>query len=210
MRKLEDIEAVIMVGGYSKRLRRIIGKDRHKSMVDCGGRIFLECLLDQLFYCGLRKFIFAVGHGGKEVARQARRICKSKYDIPCGISVDEQLTGTVNALIQLEDKLGDEFFVINGDTYSRISYLSMLAVHRERVVQPLATIAVSEIGSHIMGSFLFSKPIFRWIKKRQPSNIDYEFASKLVFDGESVLVYRSTSNFIDIGTPEGLRRMRGK
>ncbi len=207
MRRIENIEVVVLVGCYSTRLRYVIGKKRHKCMVEVNGRTFLEQLIEELRDCDLRNFIFLTGHGGEEVAVEARRVCR-KYKLKCQVVEDKEISGTVNALKSIKSLLGAEFFVVNGDTLSLINYNEMLYQHRSYASSPLATFTVSDYGSNIIGAFLFSKNIFSWLEKCSPANIDYEFFSKLMCDRELVHIVRSTKPFFDIGTVEGLQRYR--
>ena len=208
MRKIEDIEVVVLVGGYSTRLRKVIGKNRHKCMVKIGDKTFLEILVNRLRDQGLRKFIFSTGHGGAEVAKEARRICATKPKSKCRIVEDKELIGTANALTQVESKVSEPFFVVNGDTYSTLDLRDMLRDYYNPLSGNDGSIAMDSESFDIVGTFLFSKSIFPWVYWRQAKNIDYEFVCKLLCAQWRLSCYRSKSGFIDIGTPEGLKRMK--
>ena len=209
MRKIEDIAVVVLVGGYSTRLRKVIGKNRHKCMVKIGDKTFLEILVNRLRYQGLRKFIFSTGHGGAEVAKEARRICATRPKSKCTIVEDKELIGTVNALIKLQHRLGELFFVVNGDTYSTVDLREMLANYPNEIFTMTdGSVAIEAESADIMGTFLFSKKIFGWSKLYRVNDIDYEFFCKLSFDKRWIELYHSEASFIDIGTPEGLKKLR--
>ena len=65
----EDIKAVLLVGGLGTRLRSIV-PSTPKPLASVGNRSFLELLVRQLRYQGIRRLVMCTGHLGDQIENE--------------------------------------------------------------------------------------------------------------------------------------------
>ena len=112
------MQAVILAGGFGTRLAHLL-KDVPKPMAPIGDIPFLEYLVSSLKRSGITKFIFLTGHLANVIEHHFAHL-------PQAVFVRENTPlGTGGALLNAFDKLDDQFFLINGDTFFDID-LSLL------------------------------------------------------------------------------------
>jgi NDP-sugar pyrophosphorylase family protein len=118
----------ILAGGLATRLRPITEKIP-KSLVAVAGEPFLAHQLRLLQARGLRRAVLCVGHLGEMVERDFSD--GAAFGVELRYSFDgPKLLGTGGALRQALPLLGDEFFVLYGDSYLPIDYAAVLAAFR--------------------------------------------------------------------------------
>jgi len=111
----------ILAGGLGTRLGELT-KDKPKSLVDVVGRPFVEHQLELLRQAGVSLVVMCVSHMCTEirwVVDNGKRLGIKVY-----YSYDDQL-GTGGALVKALPLLGDEFFVLYGDTYLNCDYVGV-------------------------------------------------------------------------------------
>jgi len=113
------LPVAILAGGLATRLRPITEKIP-KSLVPVAGRPFLAHQLEMLQARGIRRVVLCIGFLGEMIQREFG------FEA-CGIKLDysfdgEKLLGTGGALKRALPRLGDEFFVLYGDSYLPIQY----------------------------------------------------------------------------------------
>lgn len=121
------MEAIILAGGFGTRLSHIV-KDVPKPMALVNKRPFLEYILDDLNDQGFTRVILAVGYL-KEVIIQH---FQSNYkNIELIYSIEDHPLGTGGALKKaLAFAKEDDVFVINGDTFYKCLYSSMIEEYK--------------------------------------------------------------------------------
>ena len=112
-------QVVILAGGLGTRLRDVV-QDLPKPMADIHGKPFLEYLLKLLVQNGYHNFLFLVGYKNEIIKDYFGD--ESKFGVNIDYSDEEVPLGTGGALFNAWDKLSDEFFVINGDTFFDVQY----------------------------------------------------------------------------------------
>jgi len=109
------MQIVILCGGLATRLRTLTEKIP-KSMIEIGGKPFLEHQLELLKKNGIFDMIFCIGYKGEHIENYfgdgSRFGVKIKYS-----REKEELLGTGGALKQAESLLDEVFLVIYGDSY---------------------------------------------------------------------------------------------
>lgn len=116
---LSQIPVAILAGGLATRLRPITEKIP-KSLVPVAGRPILAHQLEMLHARGLRRAVLCIGFLGEMIQREFGSEA-------CGIRLEysfdgEKLLGTGGAIRRALPKLGEEFFVLYGDSYLPIQY----------------------------------------------------------------------------------------
>jgi len=120
-------EAVILAGGLGTRLGRIV-KDVPKPMVEVSGRPFLEYLLDYIIGQNLKLAILAVGFKHEVIKKHFGESYKGLELI---YSIEEEPLGTGGAIKKALDLVeGDDFLILNGDTYCNVSLARLYEFHR--------------------------------------------------------------------------------
>jgi NDP-sugar pyrophosphorylase family protein len=116
---LLQIPVAILAGGLATRLRPITEKIP-KSLVPVAGEPFLAHQLKLLHARGIRRVVLCVGHLGEMIERD---FGDEKFGVKLEYSFDgEKLLGTGGAIKRALPKLGEEFFILYGDSYLPMDY----------------------------------------------------------------------------------------
>ena len=117
---LSQIPVAILAGGLATRLRPITEKIP-KSLVPVAGRPFLAHQLDLLRSRGIRRAVLCVGYLGEMIQRDFGD--GKSFGVNLDYSLDgEKLLGTGGAIKRALPLLGNEFFVLYGDSYLPVEY----------------------------------------------------------------------------------------
>src|SRR6267154_1060975 len=118
-KSVSKIPVAILAGGLATRLRPITEKIP-KSLVPVAGRPILAHQLEMLHAQGIRKAVLCIGFLGEMIQRE---FGNEAYGIKLDYSFDgEKLLGTGGAIKRAMPKLGEEFFILYGDSYLPIPY----------------------------------------------------------------------------------------
>lgn len=123
----------ILAGGLGTRLRPLTDR-LPKALVMVCGKPFLQYQLNWLASHGLRDVVLCVGYRAKQIESFVKdgRAFGVRVRYSCE---DDKLLGTAGALKRAETLLGEEFCVMNGDSYLPINPLdSIQHFKRERFV----------------------------------------------------------------------------
>lgn len=120
---IENITVAILAGGLATRLRPITEKIP-KSLVLVDGRPILAHQLEMLHARGLRHAVLCIGFLGEMIQRE---FGDEAYGIKLDYSFDgDKLLGTGGAIKRALPMLGEEFFILYGDSYLPIPYTPVL------------------------------------------------------------------------------------
>jgi NDP-sugar pyrophosphorylase family protein len=127
---LEKIPVAVLAGGLATRLRPITEKTP-KSLVPVAGKPFLAHQLELLCSRGIRRVVLCVGYLGEMIQREfgdgkifGMQLDYS-FDSPRqgeATADGPKLLGTGGAVKRALPLLGDEFFVLYGDSYLPVDY----------------------------------------------------------------------------------------
>jgi NDP-sugar pyrophosphorylase family protein len=224
-----DIPVAILAGGLATRLRPITEKIP-KSLVPVAGRPFLAHQLELLHARGIRHAVLCIGYLGEMIQREFGD--GQAYGVRLDYSFDgPKLLGTGGALKRALPFLGDEFFVLYGDSYLPVEYrpiaeffrrsgkLGLMTVYRNEgrydtsnVVFHDGEIAVYDKKNrppemrHIdYGLSLFKASVFESYSAGQPFDLA-EVMGKLVRERQ-LAGYEIRERFYEIGSPAGLSEL---
>ncbi len=139
---IATVPVAILAGGLATRLRPITEKIP-KSLVSVAGEPFLAHQLRLLHSRGVRKAVLCVGYLGEMIEKEVGD--GAAFGIELGYSFDgPKLLGTGGALRQALPLLGDEFFVLYGDSYLPIDYAAVLETYRASGQPGLMTVFRNE------------------------------------------------------------------
>jgi N-acetyl-alpha-D-muramate 1-phosphate uridylyltransferase len=221
------LPVAILAGGLASRLQPLTGH-QPKALLTVAGRPFIFHQLEMLRQQGVDRVVLCLGHLGEQIraAVDAGRIA----GLAVSYSFDgPRLLGTGGALRQALPLLGEEFFVLNGDSYLRCSLARIQAAYREAGRPALMTVLRND-NRWDRSNVLFSDGELLLYDKRAPradmAYIDFGLAvlSRTVlehwppasdFDLADVLNELSlrghlagcevSERFYEIGSPQGLR-----
>jgi NDP-sugar pyrophosphorylase family protein len=115
-----DIPVAILAGGFAMRLRPVTEKIP-KSLISVAGKPFLAHQLKLLRAHGIRRVVLCVGYLGEMIQRDFGD--GSQFGVRLDYAFDgPKLLGTGGAVKHALPLLGNEFFVLYGDSYLPIEY----------------------------------------------------------------------------------------
>lgn len=225
---LKNIPVAILAGGLATRLRPITEKIP-KSLVSVAGRPFLAHQLEMLHVRGIRHAVLCIGFLGEMIERE---FGGEAYGIHLEYSFDgPKLLGTGGAIKRALPKLGEEFFILYGDSYLPVQYAPVAEFFHQSGKLGLMTVYRNE------GKYDASNVVFRdgeivvYDKKAklpEMRHIDYglslfkssvfeSYAADHVFDLAEVMGrlvtekqlagFEVPERFYEMGSPAGLAEL---
>lgn len=225
----EDIKAVLLVGGLGTRLRSIL-PSTPKPLASVGDKSFLELLVRQLRYQGIRRLVMCTGYLGDQIENEFGD--GHSWDVTIEYSKEPHPLGTAGAVKLAQPYLRDvsDFLVMNGDSFLEIDFHQLVRFHREQ--GGLAGMAVLRVknttrfGSVQMGAggrvigfsektghdasglvnggvYVFDPTVLEHIPEG-PASLERDVFPRLLNHGLYALEQHGM--FIDIGTPEDYAR----
>ena len=224
----------LLAGGLATRLYPLT-KRVPKALLEVANEPFIAHQLRLLHREGIRRAVLCLGFLGEMVRDVVRN--GEQFGLDVGYSFDgDKLLGTGGALKQALPFLGEEFFVLYGDSYLDIAYEPLFEAFHASGEPAVMTVFRNE-GHWDTSNVLFDGTHVVRYDKRNPSNdmhyIDYGlglFTRDVIakwpeeaFDLAQVYAelaeqgrlagYEVSTRFYEIGTPEGLAetdaRLRG-
>jgi len=215
----------ILAGGLATRMRPVTERIP-KSLIEVAGRPFIEHQLTMLRRQGIRRVVLCLGFLGEMI--QASVGDGARFDLDISYSFDgEQLLGTGGALLRALPMLGEQFFVLYGDSYLEIEYATVQSAYLQSGLPALMTVFRNE-GRWDISNVLFDCTRIVGYDKRHPTRdmkfIDYGLgvldgavlraAKDAAFDLSEVYAslaregrlagYEAKNRFYAIGPPSGL------
>lgn len=220
------MEAIILAGGFGRRLRQAV-PNVPKPMAPIAGRPFLEILLSSLAKKGFSKVVLSVGFKSE---------CISKHfgtrfaGIDLAYVIENSPLGTGGgARLALESCSEDHVFIFNGDTYLDLE-INLLVKQWKNHKYPTAVGKIVEDGSRYgcfltdgiqitsiekkkkegsrlinAGCYLLPKNALEKFPLNQKFSLENDYLSQEVVQSY-VEVFISRGTFIDIGIPEDYYR----
>ena len=226
---VEDTKAVLLVGGMGTRLHSVM-PSTPKVLAPVGNRSFLELLVRQLRWQGIRNLVMCTGYLADQI--QDKFGDGRVYGVSIEYSREPYAFGTAGAIKLAQCYLRglSDFLVMNGDSFLEIDFRQLIQFHRDH--RGLATLAVLEIKNAIRygtvqmganrqvigfaektggddrglvnaGIYVFNRAIFEHIPV-VPASLERDVFPQLLDHG--VFALHQHGMFIDIGTPEDYTR----
>jgi NDP-sugar pyrophosphorylase family protein len=188
------LPVAILAGGLATRLRPLTEKIP-KALLEVAGRPFIHWQLELLKSAGVNEVVLCTGYLGEMIEQEIGD--GHGFGLNVQYSADgDRLRGTGGALRIALDLLGDEFFVLYGDSYLPVSFSDVETAYRQGRRQGLMTVFRNE-GKWDASNVWFEQGIIREYNKKERSpqmhHIDYglsimsrgafePFAAQEVFD----------------------------
>jgi NDP-sugar pyrophosphorylase family protein len=227
-RPLSQIPVAILAGGLATRLRPITEKIP-KSLVPVAGKPFLAHQLKLLHARGIRRAVLCIGYLGEMIQRD---FGGEAFGVKLDYSFDgPKLLGTGGAIKRALPLLGEEFFVLYGDSYLPIDYAPIAEFFHRSGKLGLMTVYRNE------GKYDTSNVVFRHgeiavydkkLKLPEMKHIDYglslfkssvfdSYSADQIFDLAEVMGrlvrekqlagYEVPERFYEMGSPAGLAEL---
>ncbi len=220
----------ILAGGLATRLRPIT-ETIPKSLFDVGGEPFIAHQLRLLRSRGIEEVVLCIGYLGEQIEKVIGS--GSAFDLRVRYSFDgKELLGTGGAIRRALDMLGDEFFVLYGDSYLLCDYQAVLASFRASGRDGLMTVFRNE-GQYDTSNVEYQAGMIRRYDKKTltpdmrhidyglgvfrrssfadvPADQKFDLAShfqNLLARGQ-LAGYEVTERFYEIGSIAGLEELR--
>lgn len=159
-----DFPVAILAGGLATRLRPITEKIP-KVLVPVAGKPFLAHQLELLRKEGVTRAVLCLGHLGEMVEREFGD--GSAHGVQLEYSYDgPKLLGTGGALKQALPKLGEQFFVLYGDSYLPTPFAPIADFFERRGRLGLMTVYRNE-GKHDTSNVVFAEGEIKVYDKKQ-------------------------------------------
>jgi NDP-sugar pyrophosphorylase family protein len=225
MRRLKNIDVLILAGGLGKRLRKI-SRGRPKPMVRFQDTPFLDILIRHMVNFGFKRFILGIGYKANVVkAYYASRKIKGLEIL---FSQERKPLGTGGAVKKAKRLLkSNPFIVLNGDSFCKFKPLDFLKFHKKK--KAVVSILLKEVENGAdygkvkldkanrivdfneknsqpksclinVGVYVFDKKAFGLMPRAKVFSLERDFFPKLA--GKNCFGYAKSKFFIDIGTPE--------
>lgn len=222
--RLEDLTAVILVGGLGMRMRPVVA-DRQKVIAPVAGRPFVMRLLDQLAEAGLRSVVLCTGYKSEQVAETLGEHYRGLH---LRYSCEPVALGTAGALRHALPVLdSDPVLAMNGDSFCNVDLAAFWQAHcRQQANGTLVVVEASDTrargrvtfddrnevtnfteksgasdGSWISaGIYLLRRALLESIPTGRAVSIERETFPAWVKRG--LFAFKTQGKFLDIGTPE--------
>lgn len=230
---LETLDVFVLAGGLGTRIRPVLA-DLPKLLAPIGGRPYLAHLLDWLRRYGARRVILGLGHQAERVLDYLE--LNPAGDLELMTVVEPRPLGTAGAVRFARGALrSDPVLVLNGDSLADVDLCELLVLHSgARPNGAVATmvctevddasrygrVAVDEEGwAHRFvekdpsssrtalinaGIYLLSAALLDEIAAAEAVSLEHDVFERL--PPKSLAVFSGRFPFVDIGTPESLRR----
>jgi len=220
----------ILAGGLATRMHPAT-QTIPKSLIEVAGRPFIEHQLELLRAGGIKNVVLCVGYLGGMI--EAHIGDGKRFGLSVRYSFDgEKLLGTGGALRWALPLLGNDFFVLYGDSYLEIDYAAVQAGYRASTKPALMTVFRNE-GQWDTSNVLFDgEKILRYDKRNPTADMKYidyglgilsgdllKHRGSEAFDladiyaelvaGDRLAGFEATKRFYEIGTPSGLALTEG-
>ena len=114
---------VVLAGGLATRMRPLTEKIP-KALIEVEGRPFIDYQLELLRSNGIKEVVLCLGFLGEKIQEHIRRRDLHDLRIQCSFDGKHPL-GTGGAIKKALPLLGENFFVLYGDSYLPIDYKSV-------------------------------------------------------------------------------------
>ncbi len=222
-------QAVILCGGFGKRLSEITNDSINKSVVKIGGRPFIYYILSQLHSIGIKRIILCTGINSSSVEKAIKIFERNNPNVFEFIfSKENQPLGTAGALINSYSKLKNEYsIVMNGDTYVNDNLKNLF---NDNFFNDIYLLTSFKILSKNYGSVILNRrsevigfkekklSLFSYVnagisifknKILNKNNLIYPINIEDVYYNDkkiSIKVNKTFSGFIDIGTKKSFNK----
>jgi D-glycero-D-manno-heptose 1,7-bisphosphate phosphatase len=217
-------DCVILAGGRGTRLKNLT-KKKPKPLISIKNFIFLDYLLWRICKFGLSKVYILASYKSNQFIKKYSK--KKIFNTRIEVVVEKKRKGTGGALYGIKNKIKNDFFLLNGDSFFNIdlndfkkkakknNYLVNIALLKNinyKLNNTLAPIAIrrrkkiifSNKNLYINGGIYFIKKNFLNIIKNKITSLEKDILPELIKKEKVGGEIYFKKFFIDIGTKKNL------
>jgi len=215
------VQAVIMAGGYGKRLRPIT-EELPKPMLPLGDRPLLELIIEQLRQAGVHRANITTHYLSEKITSYFGD--GHDFGIELNYVTEDRPLGTAGALGLMEQP-DEPLLVVNGDILTRVDFRAMLTFHREHGADLTVGVRQYELqvpygviecdGPRVRrlrekpslgflvnaGIYLLEPSVYRYIPSGQRLDMT-DLIERLLAEGRTVVSFPIVEYWVDIGQLE--------
>lgn len=219
------VQAVIMAGGFGKRLRPFTD-DTPKPMLSIGGQPLMERTIRNLERAGIHRINITTHYLPEKITNYFGS--GKKYGVELNYVSEDEPLGTAGALALVEDS-EESLLVMNGDILTRVDYRALVSFHQQHGAD--LTIGVRQFemevpygvveATHGIVHGLREKPKYEFLvnagvymlnptaRRRIPEGKKYnmtDLIDDLLLNGRTVACFPIVEYWLDIGHHDDFKR----
>ena len=164
------MKVVILAGGLGTRLGNET-LNKAKILIDIAGKPFISRQLNYLSDQGIKDIVICVGHLGHQIKDYIGN--GSKYNLKVSYSEDgDQLLGTGGSIKKASQILGENFFILYGDSFLPINFSRVEKAFFQEKKPALMTV-LKNLGQWDVSNVSFENKCVIYNKKKLLINMDY-------------------------------------
>jgi dTDP-glucose pyrophosphorylase/CBS domain-containing protein len=220
-----DLSAVIMAGGYGKRLLPLT-ESVPKPMLPVGDRPLLELTIEQLRRSGIRNVSLTTHYLSESIVNHFGN--GEGFGVELNYLEEAHPMGTAGGIRQMKRPVGT-FLVINGDILTGVPFQEMLTYHRKHgavltvgvrkydIQVPFGVVECEDVRITKLqekpsfsffinaGTYLLEPSACDYIPEGQPFDMT-DLAQKLMEAGRQVVAFPITEYWLDVGRHEDYQK----
>lgn len=219
-------QALILAGGLGTRLQPVLPHTA-KSLAPIDTTPFIDLLLSYLKKNGIKEVVLALGYRHQDIREYLDR---ESHPLKITYSIETEPLGTGGAISHASKLLDSVFFVLNGDTFTPVSYPLLAQFHHRAQadmtlvikphqtqtkagvikIDPLSQMIVSFQETHEAienqevylnaGVYAVNHSLLKQFPAG-PSSLEVDILPQLIHT-RSIFGFTINQPFVDIGTPE--------
>jgi NDP-sugar pyrophosphorylase family protein len=222
-----DLSAVIMAGGYGKRLLPLT-ESVPKPMLPIGDRPMLEHVIKQLRRSGIREVNMTTHYLPESISNHFGD--GNGFGVRLNYLKEENPMGTAGGLKLMKRPEGS-FLVVNGDILTGVPFQEMLMYHRKHRAEitvgvrkyemqvPFGVVQCEDVKITGLqekpslnffinaGTYLLEPSAYDSIPEGQPFDMT-DLIKKLIAEGRTVVGFPIMEYWIDVGRPEDYKKVQ--
>ena len=164
------IPVAILAGGLGKRLEKKT-LNKAKVLIDIAGKPFISRQLNYLSNQGIKDIVICTAHLGNQIKDYVGD--GSKYNLKVLYSDDgDKLLGTGGSIKKASRILGDNFFILYGDSFLPINFSLVEKAYFQQKRPALMTVLKNK-GNWDKSNAYFKNKCVEYNKKKPQKNMDY-------------------------------------
>ncbi len=164
------LPVAILAGGLGTRLGKK-NVNKAKVLIDVAGKPFISRQLNYLSDQGIKDIVICVGHLGDQIKDYIGN--GSKYNLKVFYSEDgDQLLGTGGSVKKACQILGENFFILYGDSFLPIDFSIVEKAYFQEKKPALMTVLKNQ-GHWDKSNAYFKDKCVKYNKKNPPQKVNY-------------------------------------
>jgi NDP-sugar pyrophosphorylase family protein len=194
------MKVIILAAGFGTRLGSYV-KKKPKPLIPIGYLPVLDHVINHVRSFDIKSYDITIN-----LHYYANQIYEHEKKHGFNFVFEKKLLGTAGTLKNLEWWLDEDFFVLNGDTISKVDLKKMKHQHNKE--KALITVFTKYDAVRSGGTYLFNKRVLEYIPGDRPYSIHENLIPFLLEKNLPISLFKTDADYYDIGTIAGLKKAR--